>query len=197
MDPVSGVRIDVVDNGGQWTHREWRVLRYIGAETNIIPNTTPLEDIVADGIVLSGGAARVNLQSGKLGNIGDYLHNGQIPVLAICLGLHYMTLYYDGEVGQAEFPEFGRTEIEVLEEDILLRGIPKNFIAWESHNDEVKVLPPRFRAIARSEHCSVQAVVRDSKPWFCTQFHPEVEQTEHGYEIFKNYMAFVEEYKRS
>ena len=28
--------IDVVDNGGQWTHREWRMLRYLGVDTQII-----------------------------------------------------------------------------------------------------------------------------------------------------------------
>ena len=33
--------IDVVDNGGQWTHREWRMLRYLGVDTQIIENTNP------------------------------------------------------------------------------------------------------------------------------------------------------------
>ena len=197
MDPVNGVRIDVIDNGGQWTHREWRVLKYIGADTNIIPNTTPLEEIKADGIVLSGGAARVNLEAAKLGEIGKYLDDGQIPVLAICVGLQFMALYYGGDVGPAKVPEYGRTEIEVLEEDVLLKGVPRHFIAWESHNDDVRVLPDGFRSIARSTSCPVQAVAHASKPWFGTQFHPEVEQTEHGYEIFKNYMAFVEEHKRT
>ena len=32
--------IDVVDNGGQWTHREWRMLRYLKVDTQIIDNTT-------------------------------------------------------------------------------------------------------------------------------------------------------------
>ena len=31
--------IDVVDNGGQWTHREWRMLRYLKVDTQIIDNT--------------------------------------------------------------------------------------------------------------------------------------------------------------
>jgi GMP synthase (glutamine-hydrolysing) len=43
----------------------------------------------------------------------------------------------------------------------------------------------------------VQAVAHDSKPWFGTQFHPEVEQTEHGYDMFNNFKAFVEEHTRS
>ena len=37
--------IDVVDNGGQWTHREWRMLRYLKVDTQIIDNTTPVEDL--------------------------------------------------------------------------------------------------------------------------------------------------------
>ena len=35
------MKIYVVDNGGQWTHREWRVLRYLDVDVKIIPNTTP------------------------------------------------------------------------------------------------------------------------------------------------------------
>src|SRR5437667_10649954 len=34
------MRVYVVDNGGQWTHREWRVLKYLGAETKIAANDT-------------------------------------------------------------------------------------------------------------------------------------------------------------
>jgi len=54
--------IDVVDNGGQWTHREWRMLRYLKVDTKIIENTTPVSELrEVDGIILSGGAARVGL----------------------------------------------------------------------------------------------------------------------------------------
>ena len=47
--------IDVVDTGGQWTHREWRMLRYLKVDTQIIENTTPVEELrEVDGIILSG-----------------------------------------------------------------------------------------------------------------------------------------------
>ena len=39
------MKIYVVDNGGQWTHREWRVLRYLDVDVKIIPNTTPFDEI--------------------------------------------------------------------------------------------------------------------------------------------------------
>jgi GMP synthase (glutamine-hydrolysing) len=38
-------RIYVVDNGGQWTHRIWRVLKEIGCDSKIIANTAPVEEI--------------------------------------------------------------------------------------------------------------------------------------------------------
>ena len=46
--------IDVVNNGGQWTHREWRMLRYLKVDTQIIDNTTPFEELRdVDGLILS------------------------------------------------------------------------------------------------------------------------------------------------
>ena len=65
--------IDVIDNGGQWTHREWRMLRYMGIDTQILPNDTPFDSLrEVDGLILSGGATRVGLD-GKLGNCAEYL----------------------------------------------------------------------------------------------------------------------------
>ena len=44
--------IDVVDNGGQWTHREWRMLRYLKVDTQIIDNMTPVSELrELDGII--------------------------------------------------------------------------------------------------------------------------------------------------
>ena len=77
--------IDVVDNGGQWTHREWRMLRDLKVDTKISENITPVEEMrQVDGIILSGGAARVGL-TGELGNCGAQLEL-DVPVLGICAG---------------------------------------------------------------------------------------------------------------
>jgi len=65
------MRILVVDNGGQWTHREWRVLRDLNVEVEIIPNNTPLDKIKTDGLVLSGGAPRVGVDAEKMGMCGS------------------------------------------------------------------------------------------------------------------------------
>ena len=60
------MRVYVVDNGGQWTHREWRVLKYLDVETKIIPNKTPLDQLDVDALVLSGGSPHVAVEGDKM-----------------------------------------------------------------------------------------------------------------------------------
>ena len=39
------VKIYVIDNGGQWTHREWRTLRDLDVDTKIVPNITAFQEL--------------------------------------------------------------------------------------------------------------------------------------------------------
>jgi GMP synthase (glutamine-hydrolysing) len=186
------MRVDVVDNGGQWTHREWRVLRYLGVETKIIPNTTPFEDLDIDGLVLSGGAPRIGTEAIKLGNSAQYLERAEFPILGICVGCQFIALHFGGEAGPAEVPEFGSVNIVVDDENDLFVGVKSPFRAWESHNDEIKALPKDFANLAHSENCKVQAFKYLKKPFYGLQFHPEVEHTEFGAEIFNNFLKVCE-----
>ena len=104
--------IDVVDNGGQWTHREWRMLKYLKVDTQIIPNDTPVSQLRAlDGLILSGGAARIGL-SGELGNCAEFLKL-DIPILGICAGHQFMARFYGGDARESPIPEFGAMDIEL------------------------------------------------------------------------------------
>lgn len=190
------MRIDVVDNGGQWTHREWRVLKYLGVESRIIPNTTPFDELDVNGLVLSGGAPRITFEVPKLGLTGEYLERAEFPILGICVGCQFIALHFGGKVGDAETPEYGKTQITVDVEDEIFKGLPKSFQAWESHNDEIKELPKDFEILAHSENCAIQAFRYLKKPYYGLQFHPEVEHTEHGYEIFKNFIRVCEDYRQ-
>jgi len=185
------VKIYIIDNGGQWTHREWRTLRDIGVETKIIPNTAPFNEVVkedVDGLVLSGGAPRVGLES-KLGNCAEYLEKAEFPVLGICAGHQFMAHFFGGEARPSKIPEFGKIELTLLKKnDMLFEGVPKRFIVWESHNDEVTKLPEVFELLAESESCKIQAMKHKNKLFYGLQFHPEVEHTEFGGHIFRNFV---------
>ncbi|MHB8634634.1 MAG: GMP synthase subunit A [Thermoplasmatota archaeon] len=189
------MRIWVVDNGSQWTHREWRVLRYLKQETKIVPNTTPvseLQEANVDGLMLSGGAARVGLD-GRLGEVGHYLDRLDVPILGVCAGHQFMAIHYGGAAAPGKNPEFGLVEMDVLEEDELLRGVPKKTVVWGSHHDEVSRLPPDFQLLASSAACPVQVMRHRSRPLFGVQFHPEVENTRDGVTMISNFVRVCEE----
>ena len=189
------MRIWVVDNGSQWTHREWRVLRYLKQDTQIVRNDLPVAQLQAaglDGLVLSGGAAEV-AADGRLGACGDYLDGLEVPILGICAGHQFMASHFGGKLVPGNNPEFGRTEVTISEPDDLLRGIPSPTVVWANHNDEVERLPPGFRVLADSPTCPVQVMRHTTRPLFGTQFHPEVEHTVDGVAIFRNFIRICEE----
>ncbi len=184
------MKVYVIDNGGQWTHREWRVIRDLGAESAIIPNTTSSQKLKdADGVVLSGGAPSIVNELGKLGVISEYVRDLTIPILGICVGAQFIALSLGGRVGPGKVPEYGKTEVHVTLKDGILSGIPDSITVWESHNDEIKDLPPELILQASSANCRIQAFRHSKRPVFGVQFHPEVNDTEKGTEIFANFLS--------
>jgi GMP synthase (glutamine-hydrolysing) len=183
------VKVPVIDNGGQWTHREYRVLRDLGADSRIVPNTATLEELDADAILLSGGALSLEGSDAPLGRVGEWIDRVTVPVLGICVGHQFLGRHFGGSVTRASSPEFGRVALDIdTADDPLFRGVPRRLTAWASHNDQVTVLPPGWRALAHSAACPVQAMVHPDRPIWGVQFHPEVEHTEHGREILANFL---------
>ena len=185
------MQVFVVDNGGQWTHREWRVLRDLGVEAKIVPNTTPIEDFKdVDAVVLSGGAPSIFYEKDKLGLQDIYLDKLQIPFLGICVGAQLIAEHFGGTCGPAACPEYGKTELKIDKTNELFDGIPVSIIVWESHNDEIKDTGALVH-LASSKNCRHQAVKHPSLPIYGVQFHPEVEHTEYGEKIFENFLKIA------
>ncbi len=183
------MKVYVVDNGGQWTHREYRVLRDLGVESKIVPNTVASSELDnIDGLVLSGGAPSIVSELDKLGNVGEFIDDHDYPILGICVGAQFIALHFGGEVGPGTHPEFGRTEITFHKTDRIFQGLPSVITAWENHNDEVKSLPESFVVLAGSRTCRIQAFEHGTRPIYGVQFHPEVEHTQYGREIFQNFL---------
>ncbi|MCA1811553.1 MAG: GMP synthase subunit A [Halobacteriales archaeon] len=191
------MKIWVVDNGSQWTHRQGRVLRYMKQDTQIVPNDTPVADLESagvDGLVLSGSGARIGLDDG-LGQVGSYLDRLDVPILGVCAGHQFMGRHFGGQAAPGKVAEFGQVEIEVVDEDDILRGVPRRTVVWASHNDEVSVLPPSFKLLARGESSPIQVMRHKERPLFGLSFHPEVEHTRDGVTMFRNFVRICEEQK--
>jgi GMP synthase (glutamine-hydrolysing) len=105
--------------------------------------------------------------------------------------MQLMAIHFGGKAGPSEIPEYGSATMKVIDEDDLFRGLPKEFYVWESHNDEVKEAPG-FTTLAKSENCKIQAMKHTKKPFYGVQFHPEVNNTQHGEEILNNFAKVVQ-----
>ncbi len=180
--------IVIIANRGQYNHRIYRTLKYLGAESKLVKNNLSPEDIRAldpSGIVVGGGPFIE--ESGNSKAVIKEFHR-EIPILGICLGHQLLSTVFGGEVRTAEAGVYADAEIVVDDEDRILRGLGPGFSAWVSHKDEVKTVPPEFKVLAHSETCSVEAMAHETLPLFGVQFHPEVEHTPRGPDLFKNFL---------
>lgn len=182
----------IVNYGGQYVHRIWRSLRYLGVESEMVsPEITvgEIHTMKPEGIILSGGAYSVYLEEDqeKLGNYREILEL-DYPILGICLGHQLIAHYFGGLVEQGSSGEYAAVELTVKNEDDLFKGLPEKLTVWESHRDEVVELPPEFRLLASSEICENEAIKHNSRKIYGVQFHPEVHHTPEGSRILENYI---------
>jgi len=180
-------RIDVVDLHGQFTHLEHRALRDMGVDVETIDADTPPEEIVADGLVLSGGP-----DIDRIGNAPDYL-DLDVPVLGICLGMQVIARELGGTVGAGDYGGYADVTVEITNpEDPLVGSLAPETRVWASHADEVTAVPEGFERTARSDVCEVEAMSDTDRDLYGVQWHPEVAHTEEGEVVFENFLALCE-----
>ncbi len=186
------MKVFVVDLGSQWGHLIYRRLRDLGVETKLLPVDSPVDSLDGlDGLVFSGGALRVGkgeeTMAGNCGAFLDYCIEENVPAMGVCAGQQFIALQLGGEVKPARVPEFGNVDLIVDEPDDLFAGLPEKFTVFASHNDEV-VSAPGFRTLAHSKDVAVHAFKHQKHMLYGTLFHPEVAHTQHGEEIYANFL---------
>lgn len=186
------MKVVVVDFGSQWTHRIHRTLKYLDADSKIVPVSEPVSEILkADALVISGGAIRIGLGEGtQTGNTREYLDKFSGPIMGVCAGQQFIGLHFGGKARPSAGPEFGKVELLIDDHNELFAGLPDKFTIWASHNDEV-VETPGFKILAHSKDCSNHAFKSLKRPVYGCLFHPEVEHSEHGSEIYANFLKLA------
>lgn len=180
--------IVIIDFGSQTTHLISRRLSDFGIETSIIEP----EDIgnyikknKPTGIIFSGGPSSVYGKDAPL--IDKRVFSLNVPILGICYGLQLISYLLGGKVAKGKVKEYGSSRL-IVSTSKLFKGIQqKYFNVWMSHGDEVLQLPNNFKSVAKTDNIPNATIENKDKKIYGVQFHPEVEHTEHGKEILKNF----------
>lgn len=183
-------RILILDFGSQFTQLIARRIRELGVYAEIYAANHPLSEIKsrgAKGIILSGGPHSVFDQGSPQAD--PALLELGVPLLGICYGMQWLGHNFHGKVEPAVTREYGFMPVTVSKKDSKLFGSLQKIRTWMSHGDEVKVLPKGFEESARSESGSLAAMEDPTRKVYAVQFHPEVTHTEHGIELFKNFLS--------
>ncbi|HEY4916759.1 MAG TPA: glutamine-hydrolyzing GMP synthase [Solirubrobacteraceae bacterium] len=184
--------IVVLDYGGQYSQLIARRVRDCGVFSELLPHHVALEEVARRkprGIILSGGPASVYADGAPPLDLG-LLELG-VPVMGICYGMQLLVHTLGGRVEQAEVGEFGRSELQVADPGMLLKGMPREQTCWMSHRDTVYEPPPGFTALASSSGSPVAAVEDAERNIYGIQFHPEVVHTPYGEEILTRFLTEV------
>ena len=85
-----------------------------------------------------------------------------------------------------------RTENPGVESSILSPGTTPTCTLYECTSWCGAQAPNDFILLGESENCKIQAMKHKNKPFYGLQFHPEVEHTEFGEKIFRNFVKICE-----
>src|SRR5579863_343696 len=186
--------IVVLDFGGQYTQLIARRIREQQVFSAILPCSTSVAEIRSyepAGIVLSGGPSSVYDKDAP--KCDPAVLAAGIPVLGICYGMQWIAKTLGGKVEPVERREYGRAQFQAETGEAcpeLFQGLPGNLRIWNSHGDSVLAVPPGFRATGKTEN-AIAAIENLETRIHGVQFHPEVNHTEHGTAILRNFLFQV------
>ena len=185
----------VLDFGGQYNQLIARRVRECNVYCEVKPYTMPLSEIkkmAPIGIIFTGGPGSV-YETGSP-QVDPELFKLGIPILGICYGCQLIAHNLGGKVvpaSDATAREYGRTETFYDAECALFKDLPENGITWMSHGDYMEVVPQGFVLTAHSDGCPNVGIADAARGFYGVQFHPEVNHTEHGTDMIRNFLYRV------
>ena len=192
---MSHQMVIVLDFGGQYNQLIARRVRECGVYCEVKPYTTPLAELKAMdpiGIIFTGGPNSVYLEDSP--HVDGEIFTWGVPILGICYGCQLMAHTLGGEVTAAQDDtarEYGKTVTYYDTACKLFRGLPAQGISWMSHGDYMAKVPEGFALTAHSDACPNVAIADEARGFYGVQYHPEVNHTEHGVDMIRNFLYEV------
>lgn len=185
-------KILVLDFGGQYNQLIARRVRDNNVYAEILPYTTPIEEIRSrgyKGIIFTGGPNSVYDESSP--HYAKEILDLGVPVLGICYGCQLISWMRGGEVKTAPVSEYGKIEVTADTKSLLFKGIPEKSIVWMSHTDYIAKVPEGFSVIGTTDDCPCAAMENRAENIYAVQFHPEVTHSEYGKQLLHNFLYVI------
>lgn len=181
-------KVLILDFGGQYNQLIARRVRELNVFCDLLPcdmSIAKIKEYNPIGIIFTGGPNSVYEENSPI--VDEEIFKLGVPVLGICYGCQFTAHTLGGKVESAETSEYGKAEVE-YSPSLLTKNIPSKAICWMSHTDRITSLPKGFKLIAKSENCPYAAFGDEKRKIYGVQFHPEVNHTQFGTQILKNFL---------
>ncbi len=200
IDEAGHDKLLIVDFGSQVTQLIARRVREAGVYCEIVPfqkAEAAFRELKPKAVILSGGPASVPDEGSP--RAPDVVFQSGVPVLGICYGQMTMAAQLGGRVESGHHREFGRAEVEALQDSPLFAGCwtpGEKHVVWMSHGDRIVELPPGFSRVGVSANAPFAVIADERRRYYGLMFHPEVVHTPDGAKLIGNFVHAVAGLKR-
>ncbi len=183
-------KLIILDFGSQYTQLIARRVREQNVFCEIYPfNQLPKLDETVKGVIFSGSPFSVN--DPKAPDAPVNLYKGKVPLLGVCYGAQFMAKHLGGRVERSLTREYGRANLSMIGNDVLLNDVGRHSQVWMSHGDTILELPENTDIICSTEDVKVAGYKFQNEATYGLQFHPEVFHSTDGSTIIKNFLVDV------
>ena len=144
------------------------------------------------GIIFTGGPNSVYLDTSP--QVDPEIFTWGVPILGICYGCQLMAHNLGGLVTPAQEDtarEYGKTVTYYDTSCRLFQDLPEQGISWMSHGDYMANVPDGFALVGHTDMCPNAAIADEVRGFYGVQYHPEVNHTENGLGMIRNFLYAV------